>query len=160
SRTSCQHPSRHVREWRGRGVHPALRTGEQGPCARPGPNMYSAPPRRRQRESFSTFAPAANATGTNAPRGHLLPMMKTFVLCCFLALPAPACSHHTVLSPAQLSERGTHRYANTSREKATEACAIALATLGYNVTVKQPEPGIVKTAPASIMTSATGGRGY
>jgi hypothetical protein len=87
-------------------------------------------------------------------------LMKTFVLSCFLALAAPACSHYTLLSTAELNQRGTHRYANTSRQQATEACAIALSTLGYRVTVKQPEPGIVKTAPASIMTSATGGRGY
>jgi hypothetical protein len=87
-------------------------------------------------------------------------MMRSFVLCCFLALVVPACGHYTVLSPAQLTERGTHRYGNTSREKATEACATALSTLGYKVTVKQPESGIVKTAPASMMTSATGGAGY
>ncbi len=87
-------------------------------------------------------------------------MIKGFILCCLLALVVSACTHYTVLSPAQLSERGTHRYANTSREKVIEACAAALATLGYKVTVKQPESGVVKTAPASIMTSATGGGGY
>ena len=52
------------------------------------------------------------------------------------------------------------RYANTSRENATEACATALSTLGYRVTVKVPETGIVKTAPASVRTSASGGPGY
>lgn len=87
-------------------------------------------------------------------------LLKAFVLSCVLSLNAAACAHYTVLSQAQLAERGTHRYTNTTRETATEACATALATLGYRVTVKEPDTGIVKTAPASIMTSATGGRGY
>jgi hypothetical protein len=88
-------------------------------------------------------------------------LRKTLVLCSALAFVIPACGpHYTTLSPAQLTERGTHRYANATREKATEACAVALATLGYKVTVKQPESGVVKTAPSSIMTSATGGAGY
>jgi hypothetical protein len=87
-------------------------------------------------------------------------MIKGFILCCVLALAAPACTHYSVLTPAQVSERGTHRYGNASREKVVDACAAALATLGYKVTVKQPDSGVVKTAPASVMTSATGGPGY
>ena len=71
-----------------------------------------------------------------------------------------ACIHYTTLTPTQLSERGTRRYANTSSEKALKACADSLSTLGYKVTVVQPESGIIKTAPHSIMTSATGGAGY
>ena len=71
-----------------------------------------------------------------------------------------ACGHYTVLTPAQVAERGTHRYANVSREAGTEACATALSTLGYKVTVKRTESGVVRTAPATIMVSATGGAGY
>jgi hypothetical protein len=87
-------------------------------------------------------------------------MMKRLVLCCFLFLAVPACASYTVLTPAQVAERGTRRYANVSREKATDACATALATLGYKVTVTQPEAGIVKTAASTMMTSATGDRNY
>ncbi|MEO6575029.1 MAG: hypothetical protein ABIP89_14390 [Polyangiaceae bacterium] len=85
--------------------------------------------------------------------------MKTLllVLSCFLFL---ACGHYTVLTPAQLAERGTHRYPNVSRENGTEACASALSTLGYKVTVMRPDTGLIKTAPATIMVSATGGAGY
>jgi hypothetical protein len=89
--------------------------------------------------------------------------MKTLflsLLLLVLAAVAPGCTSYTVLSPAEIAARGTHRYAHTNRDRATEACAAALATLGYRVTVKQLESGVVRTAPASVMTSATGGRGY
>lgn len=84
--------------------------------------------------------------------------MKQFVLAALLALTAPACVHYTILSPAEMSQMGTRKYAATPVDKATEATAAALATLGYKVTVK--ESGLVKTAPQTIMASASGGRGY
>ena len=62
------------------------------------------------------------------------------------------------LTPAQLADLGAHRYPGVTREHATEACAAALATLGYNVTVREPATGIIKTAPRTIATTATGGR--
>ena len=67
-----------------------------------------------------------------------------------------ACASYTPLNQSELSERGTHRYPNVSRERLTEASATALATLGYRVTVKQSRKGLVRTAPATIMTSAYG----
>ena len=66
-----------------------------------------------------------------------------------------ACAHYTILTSAQLDERGTRKYANTTQAKATEAFATGLATLGYNVAVKQPEAGLVKTAPKTMVRSAT-----
>jgi hypothetical protein len=77
-----------------------------------------------------------------------------------LAIAVVACVHFTPLSDAQLVERGTHRYAGFDRAKLTEACAAALATLGFKVTVKDPDKGLVKTSPQTIMVSATGGPGY
>ena len=87
-------------------------------------------------------------------------MLKRLVLWCFVMLVAAGCQSFTVLSPAQLSAKGTHRYGNSSKEQVTGACTVALTTLGYKVTVSEPAAGIVKTAPSSIMTSATGGPGY
>jgi hypothetical protein len=87
--------------------------------------------------------------------------MKILTICCALALAVPACAPvYSALSPTQLAERGTHRYPGVTREKAVDACAMALSTLNYRVTVKQSETGLVKSAPAAIMTSATGGRNY
>jgi hypothetical protein len=87
-------------------------------------------------------------------------MVKRLVLWCFVMLVAAGCQSYTVLSPAQLSAKGTHRYGNSSKEQVTGACTTALTTLGYKVTVSEPGSGVVKTAPSSIMTSATGGAGY
>ena len=81
-------------------------------------------------------------------------MMKAFVLCVFFAVAAPGC-FPPVLTPAQLTERGTRRYANVRREKATEAAATALATLGYVVTVEDRASGVVKTAPLKILSTMT-----
>ncbi|MDB5220426.1 MAG: hypothetical protein JWO86_8353 [Myxococcaceae bacterium] len=88
-------------------------------------------------------------------------MLNRLLLWCFMVLVAAGCQSYTVLSPAQLTAKGTHRYGgNASREQVTGACTTALTTLGYKVTVSEPASGIVKTAPSSIMTSATGGAGY
>lgn len=83
-------------------------------------------------------------------------MMKSLALCCFLALATPACHTYTPLTSVQLTELGTHRYSNVTREKAVESCGTALTTLGYKVTVLEPASGMVKTAPHTIMVSASG----
>lgn len=70
------------------------------------------------------------------------------------------CVHYTPYTFEQLAERGTHRVFGRMPDQAIEACAAALETLGYRVTVKNAEQGLVKTAPHSIMTSVAGGRGY
>ncbi len=68
--------------------------------------------------------------------------------------------HYTVLSAAQLADRGTHHFQNQSRERVTQACVTALTTLGYQVTVQDPATGVIKTSPAPMSSSATGGVGY
>jgi hypothetical protein len=87
--------------------------------------------------------------------------MKRLIVCTFLALSPLGCSPgYTTLTAAQVVERGTRRYPNVTREQATEGCARALATLGYEVTVKDPGTGTVKTAPRSILASSQGTSGY
>jgi hypothetical protein len=61
----------------------------------------------------------------------------------------------TVLTPAQMTERETRHYPGVDREKAIAAVATALDTLGYKVTVRMPEKGVVKTAPKTVSVSAT-----
>jgi hypothetical protein len=76
-----------------------------------------------------------------------------------LALSVPACGFWPTYHPltaAQLADLGTHRYPGVTRDKATDACATALATLGYNVTVKEPGTGVIKTAPKTISVSSSG----
>jgi hypothetical protein len=99
-----------------------------------------------------------NSTGHRLYRKPLFGL--GLVLAAALATLAPACVSYHPLTPAELSLRGTHRYPGVARERATDACAVALATLGYQVTLKEPESGVIKTAPKVIMVSATGGPGY
>jgi hypothetical protein len=73
-------------------------------------------------------------------------------------LLAVACFH--AYTPQQLEHLGTHRLAGKSIAQAVEITAVALETLGYRVTVKNTEQGIVKTAPRTTMTSASGGSNY
>ena len=68
------------------------------------------------------------------------------------------CFH--MLTPTELSDRGTRVFRKVAVAKATGACAEALETLGYKVTVKDLELGRVKTAPKVIQVSAAGGNGY
>lgn len=86
--------------------------------------------------------------------------MKSLNVLFLVAISLFGCVHYTNLTKAQLEERGTRRYANVTREQVTEASAIALETLGYRVTLKQPETGVVKTQPKTILVSATGSRTY
>lgn len=89
------------------------------------------------------------------PRTTLLRLVAAATL----AVSAQACGFFPTYHPlttAQLAELGTHRYPGVTRDKATEACATALATLGYNVTVKQPDTGLIKTAPKTISVSSSG----
>lgn len=78
------------------------------------------------------------------------------VLASGFSLSAVACfTSYTTLTPAQLKERGTGTYTNVTVERGVEAVASALTTLGYKVTVKDVQAGIVKTAPREIMVSST-----
>ena len=72
-----------------------------------------------------------------------------------LSLFASACVHYTPYTAVQLAEKGTHAAPGQSVASTVEAVAVSLATLGYRVTVKDPERGIVKTSAKPIMTSAT-----
>jgi hypothetical protein len=81
--------------------------------------------------------------------------MKRLVLCLFLSLSLPACAlfaHR--LTPAELQAHGTRRYPNVARDKVVDACATALANLGYDVTQKTPEMGQVRTKPKTVGVSA------
>ncbi len=81
--------------------------------------------------------------------------MKRLIFCVLLGIAPLACANYTPITPAQLVERGTHRYANVTVEKATQGCATALATLGYKVTVTEAQSGVVKTAPLAFTATAT-----
>jgi len=82
--------------------------------------------------------------------------MKTAMLS--LSLLFAGCFH--MLTPTELSDRGTRVFKKVAVSRATNACAEALETLGYKVTVKALEVGMVTTAPKVIMVSASGGNGY
>jgi hypothetical protein len=71
---------------------------------------------------------------------------------------SPAQPQYTQLTPQDLEQRGTRGFPNVSIEGAVAATASALSTLGYVVTLKSANPGLVKTAPRQVSTSATGGR--
>ncbi len=86
--------------------------------------------------------------------------LKSVVFAVSLAVAAPACIHYTPLTSAELQQRGTHRYANTTKARATDAASKALSTLGFNVTVEEPEKGVIKTSPQRMGASASGGNGY
>jgi hypothetical protein len=91
------------------------------------------------------------------PRSFYARSLLPFTLVASLAVATPACAEvFHPLTPAALAERGTHRYPGVDRDKATDACAVALETLGYKVTMKDPATGLVKTAPKTIMVSAVG----
>jgi hypothetical protein len=65
---------------------------------------------------------------------------------------------YSPMTAAEVREHGTRRYAHLPPDKVTQACATALDTLGYRVTVSRV--GLVKTAPKVVMTSASGSYGY
>ncbi|MGQ0508823.1 MAG: hypothetical protein ACT4TC_26275 [Myxococcaceae bacterium] len=69
------------------------------------------------------------------------------------ALMIFSCVHYTFLKPADLEARGTRTFSNVTSEKAVEASAVALSTLGYQVTQKSKEAGVVKTAPQDILVT-------
>lgn len=67
---------------------------------------------------------------------------------------ATGCVSYTVLGPAELQQRGTRSFAGVSREAAVEASAVALESLGYRVTQRAADAGLVKTAPKEIFAEA------
>ena len=83
-------------------------------------------------------------------------MLKSILFMGLFSLLLSSCASYTPLSQKQLTDMGTHRFAKVNRAKLTEASAVALETLGYRVTLKQPAAGVVKTSPTTVMTSATG----
>ena len=86
-------------------------------------------------------------------------MKTTFRISALAVLSALSGCFH-ILTPTELADRGTRVFHKTTLASATTACADALATLGYKVTVKDAELGVVKTAPKVIQIGATGGNGY
>ena len=80
--------------------------------------------------------------------------MRVLVLAA--AFAAVSCAHYTPYTAQQLIDRGTHCIAGVSAAQALDGSATALTTLGYTVTLKNAEQGVVKTAPKTIMVSATG----
>ena len=75
-----------------------------------------------------------------------------------LALSIPACALFTntvVLTADDLKQRGTRTFQGVSRDTAVEGAAVALGTLGYYVTQKNLETGVVRTAPREILTTAS-----
>jgi hypothetical protein len=88
--------------------------------------------------------------------------MKISIVCRLVMLLAAAfislasAFSQRVMTPEQVSQAGTRRYVGASREAAVEGCAVALATLGYEVTLKDPANGRVKTAPKTILVTAKG----
>ena len=76
----------------------------------------------------------------------------------FVFLMMSGCYH--ILTGAELAAHGTRQFSQVSRAQAVAASATALETLGYKITVKEVERGIIKTAPRVIMVNAVGGPGY
>jgi hypothetical protein len=64
------------------------------------------------------------------------------------------------LSPEELEQRTTRHFPAATRQQAVEACSTALATLGYEVTFKQLERGIIRTSPKVIVRRAHGYGGH
>ena len=80
-------------------------------------------------------------------------MKKWFVI---LLAAMSGCYHYHLLTPAELASRGTRQFSQTTQTQAVEATASALETLGYKVTLKVPETGLLKTAPKVFVVYATG----
>jgi len=77
-----------------------------------------------------------------------------------IALSACATGPHVhPLTEAQLAERGTHRYPSADVGTVTNACARALAALGYDVVTRDEQQGVVKTAPKTFEVRVVG-NGY
>lgn len=81
--------------------------------------------------------------------------MKHIALSCLLLMAVSSCAHYTPYTPQQLEAKGTHRLHGLDVPAAVEAVAVSLTTLGYRVTLKDPQRGLVKTSAKSIMTSST-----
>ncbi len=79
--------------------------------------------------------------------------MRTFAVAVAVALVSSGCVHYTPYTAAQLAEKGTH-HVPLEVGPSVEAVAASLATLGYRVTLKNAERGVVKTSAKSIMTSS------
>ena len=71
-----------------------------------------------------------------------------------LAVGLAGCTSYTVLGPAEMQQRGTRSFPGVTREKAVEASAVALESLGYKVTQRSADAGLVKTAPLEIFVEA------
>jgi hypothetical protein len=72
-----------------------------------------------------------------------------------LAIACASCTSYTVLTPADLQQRGTRSFPGATRQAAVEASATALESIGYRVTQRSADTGIVKTAPREIFAEAT-----
>lgn len=81
--------------------------------------------------------------------------MKPLSLVTLLFLVTSGCAHYTPYTAPQLAAKGTHPARGQSVASTVEAAAVSLTTLGYRITVKDTERGIVKTSARPIMTSAT-----
>jgi hypothetical protein len=81
--------------------------------------------------------------------------VKTLSLTALLFVVASGCVHYTPYTAPQLAAKGTHPAPGQNVASTVEAVAVSLTTLGYRVTVKDAERGIVKTSAKPIMTSAT-----
>lgn len=64
-----------------------------------------------------------------------------------VALAAACAIGVTPLSKADLDKRSTRSFPAVTVAKAVEASRVALATLGYSVTLTNPSLGLVKTGP-------------
>jgi hypothetical protein len=78
--------------------------------------------------------------------------MRTRILLTLVLAAAAGCIH--VLKPNEIAQRGTRPYPNVTQEQATEASAQAMTTLGFQVTQKDAQNGLVRTAPKAFMESA------
>ena len=84
--------------------------------------------------------------------------MKNLSLSALLLVVVSSCAHsphYTAYTAPQLAAKGTHQVAGKDVAATVEALVVSLTTLGYRVTLKDPERGIVKTSAKPMMTSST-----
>ena len=84
--------------------------------------------------------------------------MRRFVLLFLAALVLLAAACARTITPAEIERKGTKPYPKQGRAQLVQATSVALKTLGFDVTVSDPNAGKVKTAPKTIQVTAVGSR--
>ncbi len=85
--------------------------------------------------------------------------MKTFLFVSIASLLTGCALFFTPLTKEELSQRGKRHFSKVGSERLTRVTTVALQSLGYHVTVTDSSTGLIRTAPHSMIVSATGSSG-